>query len=97
MLGVYAVANPLWSLFAFIISFLYLYFFDYGAIASFLFITILTTLEAIKYHANPQILSLLLLLVILSIIMHRENIKRLLLGKEKKVNLAKWFKKKPKD
>ncbi len=94
MLGVYAVANPLWSLVAFLISFVYLYFFDYGAVASFLFITILTTLEGIKYRGNNEITILLFILFFLTWFMHRTNIERLLIGKERKVNLAKAFKKK---
>lgn len=94
ILGIYAVANPLWSLIAFGISFVYLYFFDYGAIASFLFITILTVFEALKYRSSPEMAVLLFLLFFLTWFMHRSNIERLLWGKERKVNLAKAFKKK---
>lgn len=96
ILGIYAVANPLWSLVAFFVSFLYLYFFDYGAVASFLFITILTTLEGIKYRGNVAITVLLFILFFLTWFMHRANIERLLIGKERKANLAKAFKKKKK-
>lgn len=94
ILGIYAVANPLWSLIAFAISFVYLYFFDYGAVASFLFITILTVLEALKYNSVPEMTVLLFILFFLTWFMHRENIARLLWGKERKVNLAKALKKK---
>lgn len=94
ILGIYAVANPLWSLIAFAISFVYLYFFDYGAVASFLFITILTVLEALKYNSVPEMTVLLFTLFFLTWFMHRENINRLLWGKERKVNLAKALKKK---
>ena len=94
ILGIYAVANPLWSLIAFAISFVYLYFFDYGAVASFLFITILTVFEALKYNSVPEMTVLLFILFFLTWFMHRENIARLLWGKERKVNLAKALKKK---
>lgn len=96
ILGVYAVANPLWSLVAFFVSFIYLYLFDYGAVASFLFITILTTLEGIKYRGNNQITIILFILFFLTWFMHRKNIERLLIGKENKANLAKAFKRKTK-
>lgn len=98
ILGVFAIAEPIWSLIAFAISFVYLYFFDYGAIASFLFITILTVLEGYKYSSNIEMAILLFILFFLTFFMHRKNIERLLLGKERGVNLAKAFKKKrPKD
>lgn len=94
ILGVYAVANPLWSLIAFAVSFVYLYFFDYGAVASFIFITTLTVLEGLKNQGTIQITILLFILFFLTFFMHRQNIARLLWGKERKVNLAKAFKKK---
>jgi glycerol-3-phosphate acyltransferase PlsY len=94
ILGIFAVANPLWSLVAFAVGFVYLYFFDYGAVASFVFVTILTTLEGLKYRGNLEITILLFLLFFLTWFMHRTNIQRLLWGKERKVNLAKAFKKK---
>ena len=94
ILGVFAVAEPLWSLVAFAISFVYLYFFDYGAVASFLFITILTVLQALKYGSVPEMTVLLFIMFFLTWFMHRKNIDRLLWGKERGVNLAKAFKKK---
>lgn len=96
ILGIFAVADPLWSLIAFLVSFLYLYFFDYGAIASFLFITILTVLQALKYNSNVEMTVLLFILFFLTWFMHRQNIARLLWGKERGANLAKAFKKKTK-
>ncbi|MGI5841839.1 MAG: glycerol-3-phosphate acyltransferase [Christensenellales bacterium] len=98
ILGIYIVANPLWSLVGIVLSFVYLYFFDYGAVASFLFITLLTVLEGLKYRGVVEITILLFVLFFLTWFMHRKNIERLLWGKENKVNLAKAFKKKkPKD
>ncbi len=97
ILGIFAVANPLWSLVAFGAAFVYLYLFDYGAVASFVFITILTTFEGLKYKGNLEITILLFTLFFLTWFMHRTNIQRLLWGKERKVNLAKAFKKKKKN
>lgn len=94
ILGIFAVANPLWSLVAFGISFVYLCIFDYGAIASFIFITVLTILEATKYRANFPMTCILFVLFFLTWFMHRKNIARLLWGKENRVNLTKAFKKK---
>lgn len=95
ILGMFAVANPVWSLVAFAISFIYLCIFDYGAVASFIFITVLTVLEATKYRANFPMTCILFVLFFLTWFMHRKNIARLLWGKENRVNLAKAFKKKP--
>lgn len=94
ILGIFAVADPLWSLVAFAISFVYLYLFDYGAVASFLFITILTVLQAQKNPQNVELIVLLFVLFFLTWFMHRKNIERLLWGKERGANLAKAFKKK---
>ena len=62
ILGIFAVANPLWSLIAFGIAFVYLCIFDYGAMASFIFITVLTVLEASRYRGNITITFLLFFL-----------------------------------
>lgn len=93
ILGVYAVAEPLWALVAFVACFIYLYFFDYGAIASFIFITILTVVEALKFKQNVVITIILLVLYFLTWFMHRKNINRMLLGKENKVNLKRSIEK----
>ena len=96
ILGIFLVANPLWSLAAFGIAFVYLCIFDYGAMASFIFITFLTVFEATQYRGNLPITFLLFILFFLTFFMHRKNITRLLWGKERKANLAKAFKKKKK-
>lgn len=94
ILGIFAVANPLWSAVAFAIALVYLCIFDYGAMASFIFITVVTVFEATRYTGNLPITFLLFALFFLTFFMHRKNITRLLWGKERKVNLAKAFKKK---
>lgn len=92
-LGMFAVAEPYLALGTFVICFLYLIIFDYGAIASFLFITALTLYEGYRFHSNLTISILLLVVYFLIFYMHRKNITRLLIGKENKVNLKDKLKK----
>ncbi len=92
-LGVFLVANPLLTLVFFVVAFLYLYFFDYGAIASFIIVTAMTVIEGVN-HAGDIVVSILLFAIFLTVwIAHRQNIARLLVGKENKANLKKSLKK----
>ncbi len=93
MLGMFAVAEPYWAIIMFAVCFLYLVIFDYGAIASFLYITALTLIEGYKFHDNITITIMLFFAYFLVWFMHRENINRLLLGKENKVNFKEKLKK----
>ena len=93
MLGMFAVAEPYLALAMFGICFLYLIIFDYGAMASFLFITGLTLYEGYKFHSNVTISVILFILYFLVFYMHRKNITRLLIGKENKVNFIDKLKK----
>lgn len=92
-LGMFAVAEPYLALGMFVVCFLYLVIFDYGAIASFLFITALTLFEGYRFHSNVTISVMLMVLYCLIFFMHRKNITRLLIGKENKVNLKSKLKK----
>lgn len=92
-LGMFAVAEPYLALGMFVVCFLYLVIFDYGAIASFLFITALTLFEGYRFHSNLTISVMLMVLYCLIFFMHRKNITRLLIGKENKVNLKSKLKK----
>lgn len=87
--GVFAVAEPLWTLVMLVVCFLYLLVFKYGAIASFIFITILTIIEGYRFRGNIVICLLLFGIFFLIWFMHRQNFFRLLIGKENKVNLFK--------
>lgn len=87
--GVFAVAEPLWALIMFFVCFAYLLIFKYGAIASFIFITILTIIEGYRFRGNIIICLLLFGIFFLIWFMHRQNFFRLLIGKENKVNLFK--------
>ncbi|MEG1751691.1 MAG: glycerol-3-phosphate acyltransferase [Clostridia bacterium] len=93
ILGVYAVAQPLWVAIAFVICFIYLLIFDYGAIASFIFITTLTVIEAYRFSNSLTICLLLFSMFFLTWFMHRQNIFRLLIGKENKANVISALKK----
>lgn len=92
--GVYAVAEPLWALVMFVICFIYLLIFKYGAIASFIFITFITVIEGYRFRGNLIICLLLFVIFFLIWFMHRQNFFRLLIGKENKVNLFKHKKNK---
>ena len=93
MLGMFAVAEPYWALAMFFVCFLYLMIFDYGALASFLFITALTLVEGYRFHSNVAITVILFVLYFLVWFKHRGNINRLLIGKENKVNFMDKLKK----
>ena len=101
-LGVFMVANPLWLLIAFVGGFIYVWFFDYGSVASLVIISFMTVIQGYKnnltYKGDLSVLLVLNLLLFaiftLVWVAHRKNIVRLLLGKENKANLQKSFKKK---
>ena len=93
ILGMFVVAEPLWALIAFVISFVSLLMFKYGALTSFIFITILTVIEGYKFSGDVVICLLLFAIFFLSWFMHRQNFFRLLIGKENQVNLFKRNKK----
>lgn len=93
ILGMYLVASPIIVAICLVFGFIYLYVFDYMAVASFLFITVLTTFEAFKYEGNLLITILLFVIYFLTWFMHRKNIFRLLVGKENKANLKKALRK----
>ena len=99
-LGVFMVANPIWLLIAFVGGFIYVWFFDYGSVASLVIITFMSVVQGYKnnqtYAGDLKTLLVLNLLIfaIFTLIWfaHRSNIVRLLLGKENKANLQKSFK-----
>ena len=93
VVGMFAVAEPLWALCVFVGCFLYLVIFKYGVLASFIFITALTVIEGYKFRGNIYVCLILFLVFFLTWFMHRQNFFRLLIGKENKVNLFKNRKK----
>ena len=100
MLGIFLVARPIETLIAIVVVFIYLCIFDYGAVGSFILITGITLCEA--YHIDvagfEPTLALILKLILfvmffLAWFMHRQNIFRMLIGKENKINLVGAMKK----
>lgn len=94
--GMFMVANPLWTGVTFAIAFAYLYIFEntgFGSVCSFLFITILTVVEALRHSGSLPISFLLFTIYFITFFQHRSNIFRLLVGKENKANLRKHVKK----
>ena len=104
-LGVFMVANPLYLLISFVIGFVYLWFFDYGSVASLFIVAFMSVIQGWQFNKDYLSGSLsladllvinLLIFAIFSLIWfaHRSNIIRLLMGKENKANLQKSFRKK---
>ncbi|MGD9901211.1 MAG: glycerol-3-phosphate acyltransferase [Spirochaetales bacterium] len=98
-LGVFLVADPLVMLIVFAVSVIYLWFFEYGSITSFIMITSLTIIEGLKVQAYDNITIVLMLFGIffMTWFAHRKNILRLLIGKENRLKLKGMFKKKNKE
>ena len=98
-LGVFAVADPIVMLFVFIGAFIYVIFFEYVSVASLLLVTAMSIVEVYKIpDALPDGISLtirVLIFVLFTLVWfaHRQNIQRLLVGKENKANLKKALKK----
>lgn len=102
MLGVFAVANPIATIIVIACAAVCWLIFQYGSLSSFLCVTVLTVVEGLNANhlENPQreIVSLLLFAIfLLTWWAHRANIKRLILGKESKVDLVASAKKKIKN
>ncbi|MBO7508419.1 MAG: glycerol-3-phosphate acyltransferase [Clostridia bacterium] len=101
-LGVFMVANPLWLIVSFVAGFLYVWFFDYGSVASLFIVASMSIIQGWNYnetYAGDKLTLTALSLIIFAMfslvwIAHRKNIVRLLLGKENKANLQKSFRKK---
>ena len=100
MLGIFLVARPLETLIVVVAVFIYLCIFDYASFGSFLLITAMTIMEAIRinfmgyaFGVDLALKLILFVMFFLCFFMHRQNILRLLTGKENKVNLKKAMKK----
>lgn len=100
ILGVFLVVRPIETLIVVVAVFIYLCIFDYAAVGSFILITVITLVEAYRinvagYDLTSELVlkSLLFVLFFLTWFMHRQNIFRMLLGKENKVNLLNSLKK----
>jgi glycerol-3-phosphate acyltransferase PlsY len=98
MYGMFCVANPILGVFTFVFGFMFLLLFDYASVMSFFIITIFTIYEAFDLglmsgQGNIVLSCLLFAIFILIIFAHRQNILRLLTGKENRLNFKKSFSK----
>ncbi len=95
VLGVFAVADHIAFIIVFAIDVVYLLFFDYGSVFSFIIVTALTVIEAMRpsHQGNLPVSILLFAIFFLIWFAHRQNIFRLLLGKENKANVRASLKK----
>jgi glycerol-3-phosphate acyltransferase PlsY len=95
-MGVFFVANPLISFVVLLGSIVYLAIFEYSAICSFLFITIMAIGQGIMYtgvdNMSIAVYSLLAAFYFLSWYTHRANIFRMLIGRENTATLFKAYK-----
>lgn len=96
MLGIFLVARPIETLIVMVGVFIYLCIFDYASIGSFILITVMTLMESFRITSAGYDFTIALILkfilftmFFLCWFMHRQNIFRLLVGKENKVNLRK--------
>ncbi len=98
MMGVFLAANPIATLITIVVAALVWLCFQYGSVASFLCVTVLSCIEGVIHKNLPmqqyQLICLLLFAIfLLTWWAHRKNIERLLLGNENKVSLTKRTKK----
>lgn len=92
-IGIFAVADPIWTLILFVLAFVALWFIDYGSLISLSIISALVIVEGLKNQGNLVVCLLLFAIFALAWILHRSNIRRLLVGKENKANLQKSIRK----
>lgn len=86
-LGMFWVVSPLWMSVVFVIMFIFIFWFEYMAPINLLAISALVCIEGYKHTGNFLICSLLFVVFVLIWWAHRQNIERMLVGKENKVSL----------
>lgn len=92
LMGVFIVADPMWGPIAFAVALVYGIIWEYGAVASFLFVTIMVVSQAMTYGESMAICFLLFSYYLLVCFTHRKNIFRLLTGGESRASLLKKIK-----
>ncbi len=102
MIGVFAVANPVATAIVLVFAAICWLIFQYGSLASFVCVTVLTVVEGLNAKTLPEPQNLIVTLLLFSIFVltwwaHRANIQRLIVGKESKVDLIASAKKKIKN
>lgn len=105
-LGIFFVVNPLLMTIVLICAAVYLLIFEFGSVASFICIIGMILITGINYNSNeyfiamggnPLLSCMLFALVFVTMYAHRQNIVRLITGKEHKTSLKKIFKIKTKE
>ena len=91
-IGVFAVASPITSLCTFPALVLLLIIFKYGSACNLIYLTVLTIEQGLLYHDVLAVSILLFAMWALVWYSHRENLSRLISGKEHKTNLIKPIK-----
>jgi glycerol-3-phosphate acyltransferase PlsY len=95
--GIFLVANPIITIIAFVVAFIYLYIGKYGSVASFIFLSITGISEivlAIVFKDNLAVIILVASILALIIWAHRSNILRLFKGTESDINIRRQLQKK---
>ena len=93
VVGVFLVASPIMSLIAMAVAFAYILIWEYGAMASFMFITILAIYQVgILEQENLTVSILLVCFYFLIWVTHRKNIFRLLTGEESRASILRKIK-----
>lgn len=89
-IGVFIVANPLWSLIAFAILIVVLLVSEYSSLSSMTFVTILTIEQGVEFMGQNLAVSIMLFTIWLLVVFgHRKNIANLIAGKERKSRILK--------
>lgn len=105
-LGIFFVVNPLVMSIVLVGAAVYLLIFEFGSVASFICIIVMILFAGFKYNTNeyfvatggnPLLSIVLFALVFVTMFAHRENIVRLITGKEHKTSLKKILKIKEKE
>lgn len=93
--GIFMVADPIGSLIVFGIMFLTLFVIKIGSVVSLLFITIMTTVQLFKpvMDGNWIAIVLMIIMVVLDVYAHRQNLSRLVDNKENPADLQAGIKK----
>lgn len=94
-LGVFLITNPLLTLAALAVSIIYIILFEYSSVGNLIMITLMCCIEGYKFNITytANIYLLILCFILLSICFltwfaHRNNLYRLMMGKEHKTRLA---------
>lgn len=99
-MGMFLASNPQATAICLIIGLIVWLIFEYGAVVSFLLMTLLTVIEGVRLKAvlpeneRQAVCLILFFLFLFTWYAHRKNIERLLLGKENKASIIKKTKKK---